>query len=204
MALKTVVYVRAVDNLGDARYCAGMGVDMIGFNLNPGDTKHLSLQQAEEIAGWLSGVALVGDFGASEPVPMQKQFDYLEFSRPELVHEFAKLHVPLILHLSLTEHQTVESIVEACQYCREHITHLIISSEVPLDDRTLEQIKEVASTIKTLLAFPMAPQAVEHILERTGAAGVVLKGGNEIRPGYNNYDELADMLEALEVDEFAD
>ncbi len=34
MSLNTFVYIRDVDNLSDARYCAGMGVDMIGFRLD--------------------------------------------------------------------------------------------------------------------------------------------------------------------------
>ena len=29
-----------------------------------------------------------------------------------------------------------------------------------------------------------------------------MRGGNEIRPGFKDFDELADILEALDVDEF--
>ncbi len=34
MALKTIVKVGNITNLSDARYCAVMGVDMLGFCLN--------------------------------------------------------------------------------------------------------------------------------------------------------------------------
>lgn len=30
-----------------------------------------------------------------------------------------------------------------------------------------------------------------------------MRGGNEIRPGYKNFDALADVLESLEDDEYA-
>ena len=36
MALNTLTAVTEINNLSDARYCAGMGVDIIGFNLAAG------------------------------------------------------------------------------------------------------------------------------------------------------------------------
>ncbi|MFT7382188.1 MAG: phosphoribosylanthranilate isomerase, partial [Roseivirga sp.] len=30
-----------------------------------------------------------------------------------------------------------------------------------------------------------------------------IRGGNEIRPGYKDFDEMADILEALEIDDMA-
>lgn len=38
MALKTFVKISGVNNLSDARYCAGMGVNQLGFNI---EDKHL-------------------------------------------------------------------------------------------------------------------------------------------------------------------
>ena len=41
MGLKTLVKVSEVNNLSDARYCAGMGVEMIGFSLDENHPKFI-------------------------------------------------------------------------------------------------------------------------------------------------------------------
>jgi len=41
---------------------------------------------------------------------------------------------------------------------------------------------------------------VESLFEELPLAGIALKGGDEIRAGYKDYDELADILELLEED----
>ncbi|MFM1835376.1 MAG: hypothetical protein RJA04_63, partial [Bacteroidota bacterium] len=48
--LKTLVKVSAITNLSDARYCAGMGVDLLGFPLGK-----ISIDQFTEIRNWLAG-----------------------------------------------------------------------------------------------------------------------------------------------------
>ena len=44
MGLRTSVIVNGVNNLSDARYCAGMGVDVIGFNLKLDDPNRVQPQ----------------------------------------------------------------------------------------------------------------------------------------------------------------
>jgi phosphoribosylanthranilate isomerase len=41
---------------------------------------------------------------------------------------------------------------------------------------------------------------LKKALVHTGISGVCLQGGTEIRPGLKTYDELGEILEALDVD----
>ena len=41
------------------------------------------------------------------------------------------------------------------------------------------------------------------LLDQFQPKGIVLEGGNEIRPGYKDFNELADILELLEIDDLA-
>ena len=68
MALKTFVKISAINNLSDARYCAGMGVDMLGFALEPTNPDSISPEKYTEIIGWLSGVKFVGEFEQSNQI----------------------------------------------------------------------------------------------------------------------------------------
>ena len=61
MALKTLVKVGNISNLSDARYCAGMGVDMLGFRVISGQEHYVSPELFKEIRGWFSGPSVVAE-----------------------------------------------------------------------------------------------------------------------------------------------
>ena len=63
--LKTKVKVGKVTNLSDARYCAGMGVDMLGFSIG---LAHDSIdpKKYKEITEWVSGPDFVLEWAGAE------------------------------------------------------------------------------------------------------------------------------------------
>ena len=59
MSLKTFVKVGNITNLTDARYCAGMGVNQLGFNV---EDPNFTVEKFKEITGWLEGIEYVAEF----------------------------------------------------------------------------------------------------------------------------------------------
>ena len=53
MSLKTLVKVGGVTNLSDARYCAGMGVAILGFCPEPSRPDYVDLDKFKEITNWI-------------------------------------------------------------------------------------------------------------------------------------------------------
>lgn len=51
-----------VTHLSDARFAAAQGFEYISLNLDP-QNNGISLEEAQEILGWISGPLLVGSFG---------------------------------------------------------------------------------------------------------------------------------------------
>ena len=51
MALIVPVMVRGINNLSDARYCAGMGADCLTFRLDPSWADHLTPEAVQELGG---------------------------------------------------------------------------------------------------------------------------------------------------------
>ena len=90
MALKTMVKVGQITNLSNARYCAGMGVNMLGFVVDDGSEFFISPEQFREISGWVAGVEFVGEISGSQiPELTGYSFSYLQVSDralPEIVH----------------------------------------------------------------------------------------------------------------------
>lgn len=68
MALKLSVKIGDVTNLSDARYAAGMGVDYIGFNINPDSEHFVTSDKVAEIINWVSGVGIIGEIGEKLPI----------------------------------------------------------------------------------------------------------------------------------------
>src|SRR5688572_33445133 len=102
MPLKTFVKVGCITNLSDARYCAGMGVDMLGFRVVEGQEDYIKPSQFQEIRGWISGPSVVAEvYGLKSPddlAPILESFkpDYLEMSLQEL-SLFSTLPLPFVL-----------------------------------------------------------------------------------------------------------
>lgn len=205
MALSSFVYISDVDNLSDARYAAGMGVDLIGFRLNPKNESSLSPGRFKEISSWVSGVKLVGEFGDSTPEEVkdalaQFKVDYLLISDESQIHEFEQFDKPLILKILISE-ETKDSLASTFNYCSGLVDYFLLESKLKnLDKEEISFINTYASQFPILLGYGVDMANAKAIAGELKLKGISLKGSSEIRPGYKDFDELADILEVLEVD----
>lgn len=201
MALKTFVKVSAVNNLSDARYCAGMEVNMIGFNLEKNNPDYISPDAYNELTTWLSGPQYVGEFENYSAVEIQEalscyKIDYVEVNSKDIIENLNHTMLPVILKQTIAEAAELPADLD--------IEYLLISgADAVLSDDNIKLIKQLSQHYQILLGAGVTEENVESVLEVSGAFGIALQGGNELRPGYKDYDELADILEALEVDDLA-
>lgn len=206
MALKTLVKVSEVNNLSDARYCAGMGVDMVGFNLNEGSDNYINPENFLAITGWLEGVKFVAEFENTLPDNLTTYLSdysvqFIQVNKPELVNELlqSNLEIPIILKLTAKNELSVYRSV--FQELGETVSHFLIESEKEevISETSFNELKHTAAQNNILVGYGIFPNNLEQILEGIKPIGIALKGGNEIRPGYKDFDELADILEELEL-----
>src|ERR1044071_5737472 len=103
MPLKTVVKVGNITNLSDARYCSGMGVDMLGFRVLEGQPNYLSPKLFQEIRGWVTGPKIVAEiYGLTSPDQLQSIIenyapDYFELNASEFEAFQGDLTLPCIV-----------------------------------------------------------------------------------------------------------
>ncbi|MEO1052190.1 MAG: phosphoribosylanthranilate isomerase [Bacteroidota bacterium] len=205
MALKTFVKVGRVNNLSDARYCAGMNVDLIGFNLDKDDENYVDITKYAGIKEWLSGIKYVGEFETSSIDEIEEAIeayepDYIQITDISMVPDLRDTERGLILNIDI---RSLEDLLPRIIQCKEDISYLLLESQ---EDRVSETQKDVISAankeVPVLLGFGFAEDNVEALIDEVGVSGISLNGGDEIRPGFKDYDELADILEALEAEEF--
>lgn len=60
------ILVKSITSLSEARYCAGMFVDFISFDLKEESPYFIPKKSFDEIRGWLSGVKILGSMAGHD------------------------------------------------------------------------------------------------------------------------------------------
>lgn len=200
MSLKTLVKVSNITNLSDARYCAGMGVEMIGFVMDIFSADYTSPEKMKEIKSWVAGVQIVGetqsaDYEEVKALVEAYEIDILQISEAGLLPQIADLGKPIILKLEF-ESAYLEDYLE--RYSQFVEFFLVDGGD--FSDFARYTLKEYSFNYPIVLDFGITAENVNELLEEMQIKGFALKGSNEIRPGYKDYDELSEILEVLEED----
>lgn len=190
MALKTLVKVGSVTNLSDARYCAGMGVELLGFRAVEGQENFVSPKQFQEIRGWVSGPQIVAEIYGIRTLEELNAIlesyrpDYLEFGPRELQIVGSALTLPFILAIDSGIDLPASILTPAyilTQPAATHLERLLPDHEILLAAQSMEE--------------------VANAVAGTGITGIALNGSHEIKPGLKDFNDLALILESLEVDD---
>ncbi len=200
MALKTLVKVSNITNLSDARYCAGMGVEMLGFVMDKHSTDYISPEKMKEIKSWVAGVLTVGetqsgDYKEVESFVEDYEIDILQISDASLLPQIADLGKPIILKLDFDSAYFEDYLERYAQF-----VEFFLADGVELSDFARYTLKEYAFNYPIVLDFGITAENINELLEEMHLHGIALKGTNELRPGSKDYDELRDILEIIEID----
>ncbi|WP_192349553.1 phosphoribosylanthranilate isomerase [Algoriphagus sp. Y33] len=206
MALSTFVKISGITNLSDARYCAGMYVDLLGFSIEEESEKFITPTQFNEITGWVSGLEFVGEFltytgyQVQETLESYPSIKWIEHDRIEPLADLEGKGYGLIYRMDLEEVRHIE--LEVAEKLNESgiIFHAISSHEV-LDQKDKQAIKLLSENCRVILGVGITAANVRGLIEDLNLYGISLVGGEEIKPGLKDFDELADILEALEVED---
>lgn len=197
MPLKTLVKVGNISNLSDARYCAGMGVEMLGFTVIEGKENFINPKSYQEIRGWVSGPSIVAEIYGINGQPNLAQIieeyapDFLELGINEL-HLLPETTLPLIVSLdqTLSDEQKQE-----LYSLKDKIAFILIDNPII----SFPFIKEMSHGFPVLIMIRSAVK-ISELLAAKGISGITLNGSHEIKPGLKDYGQLADVLEQLETD----
>ena len=112
MALKTLVKLSNVNNLSDARYAAGMGVELIGFDLDESSENYVDPDQFHAITNWISGVKFVGelstiDQGSVDKLLSQYKLDYIQLHAAADYNSINFREVPVLVKIDSVERNEI-------------------------------------------------------------------------------------------------
>lgn len=207
MALRTTVKVGSINNLSDARYCAGMGVDILGFCFETEDDKFVEPTIFLSISEWLSGVEYMAEFPTytaqkiEESLEKYEKVQHLQIGNVTDLPLLEKRDTPITLSLNASNYSSLGDIADVLQQYHQQVTFFVLENPHELPHLTLSDALHLAEQYAVLLGFGITSENVLSLVDNSAIEGIALKGGDEIKPGYKDFDDLAEILEVLEVDE---
>ncbi|UOQ96031.1 hypothetical protein MUN81_12250 [Hymenobacter sp. 5317J-9] len=198
MAHLVPLLIRGINNLSDARYCAGMGADKLTFVLDPSLPGALDTRAVKELAGWVAGVELIGEFdqlSAAEinAVAADCALDAVLLRRPRIEAELAEIAPPVYVELP------AGATGQATDFSAAPIGWVI---ELEAAGQTLDTstLREIAQQRPLWLGPGLNPTLAHDLATHLPLAGLSFPSGDEVKPGLRDFDQLEAVFEALEQD----
>lgn len=190
MSLKTKVKVGHVTTLSEARYCAGMGVDWLGF---PVGENGLTPEAYRQLIEWVAGPELVLEVFRSHTLDLEYITEhypghYIAIG-PRQIDWLSKSQLQFVLVITPADWVTIYGDVMG----RSNIRLIEVVGATPSDAAT---IRAIAAHFPTLVQINRLDQLDE--VAGLPSNGISLVGSKEEKPGIQNYGLVADVLEKLE------
>ena len=195
--LRTQVKVSSIANLSDARYCAGMGVEWLGFPL-----QEITFERFTEIRNWLAGVQIVGEFTKAtaeqirEAVSTYKP-DVIEIDSSVSLVAIQSIEIPKILRVNIDTDNLPAIFAASAPY----VSHFLVVGD-SVDSLTgMEASIEIWSAqYPIILGLDIPESDLDEWVEQSSIQGIGLVAGEEDRPGFRDFTDLMTILEKLETE----
>lgn len=189
--LQTNIIASSITNLTDARYFAAWGAYAMGFDLNVGSANLVSPAQVHAFKDWISGPIIIGEFsGLQSRDEIDELIKTLSLDAIQL-GPFApqewRFEIPVYREVFVNK---TEGLPEADFY--------IIKSEATFEDKDRHQITAITEASPSFIDLSLPADQYLGLIKKANLNGLVLRGGAEEKVGYKSYDEIDEILEALE------
>jgi phosphoribosylanthranilate isomerase len=202
MALLTRLKLSGINNLSDARFAAAAGFEYIGFCFNPQSDHYLAPVKAKEIIDWTTGCAISGEFGNQSvqeiaDISSLLNLDAVELNNALLPDELKQIDRAIIKHIDTALFQNESLLTELNAYAAVADGFLLYTTNDQLPDAAL--LKQICSDYKIIWGYDVNASGIKHIVEHYRPYAINLQGGDEERPGVKDFDELNDILDAVQL-----
>lgn len=195
--LKTQVKVSSITNLSDARYCAGMGVEWLGFPL-----QEITVEKFTEIRNWLAGVQIVGEFTKATADQVREavttyQPDVIEFDSSVSLVAIQSIDVSKILRVNIDTDNLPAIFAASAPY----VSHFLLVGDSADSLIGMEASIEIwAAQYPIILGLDIPEDDLDEWVEQSSIQGIGLVAGEEDRPGFRDFTDLMTILEKLETE----
>jgi phosphoribosylanthranilate isomerase len=190
--------IRGINNLSDARYCAGMGADKLTFILDPSLPGHLDTKAVKELAGWIAGVELIGEFDQLSSfeinaIAAECALDAVLLRNPRSADELAEIAPPVYVELAADAAALTQPLPAS-------LIGLVVELPETVTADTLAALGAISHEKPLWLGPGLDPERARALVTELNPAGLVFPSGDEVKPGLRDFDQLEAVFEALETE----
>ena len=195
--LRTKVKVSAIESLSDARYCAGMGVEWLGFSMTL-----VPVDKFNEIRNWLSGIQIVGE---AFNCPEDQIIALCEVYKPDVLEIDSSANLEKIKHLTLAKILRVnldsDNLPALFAAARPYVDYFLLVGDSDDSLKGFENQLEIWSAQYPIIVGLSIPDLdLDEWVDQSSIQGIGLIAGKEERPGYRDFTDLMTILEKLETE----
>lgn len=208
--LKTRIKASQITNLTDARYFAAREVEWLGFNLDTGTENFVHPHNIKAIKEWLEGPKIVGEFGMQDSSEIIAAIEFLNLDAIQVgmyadTNALASQSVSIIKEIVVektTDYNDLRNTLETnaanvaiflLDYSKNNIPWKSLASNK-------NTLKDLCHEFKIILSIDFEFAELLEILDSIQIYGLSLTGGEEEKVGFKSFDELDEILDALEVE----
>lgn len=207
--MSTKLKICGLTTLADARYCAGAGVDFLGFIFHPQSPRAVEPQVVRSIAEWIHGPEIVGVFVDQSPervanAASEARLTMVQLHGSETPEDCAQLSLPIIkaFRVSPIDDASVlrermlpfDSVVDYFLLDTYHAAAAGGTGEV-FDWRIAA---ELAREFPLFLSGGIDASNVREAVDRVRPLAIDLSSGVESRPGSKDFDLVGQFLEVFD------
>lgn len=210
---RPLVKICGLTTLEDARFCAGLGADYLGFIQHPESPRYVAPEAAREMLSWIYGAKGVGVFVNRTAAEVNAACETAGFAvaqlhgdePPEVVEAVT---VPVIKALRVMHDASVEQLRGALEPYRgkvfgflldTHSTSLWGGTGESFNWRLARELSaELAGEdVPLFLAGGLTPANVAEAVVTMRPSGVDVSSGLESAPGVKDFETVAAFFDAL-------
>jgi phosphoribosylanthranilate isomerase len=205
MAFLTKIKLGSVNNLSDARYAAAAGIDYIGFCFDPTQAQYIVPIKAKEIIDWIAGTVVVGEFGNQSiqeisDISELLNIDVIEVENGCYPDELKTLNQAIIKKVDIEQYNEASLRNELQAYASvADAFHFYVGSHNPDFDTT--HALKLANDYRIIWGLDTHTGDIKNWVQSQHPFGINIISGEEERPGIKDFDQIADILEQLTIEE---
>lgn len=198
-----------ITRLEDARFCAGAGVDYLGFIQYPQSPRFIEPKRAKEIIEWVHGPRSVGVFVNESPETVNRiaddaGFDLVQLHGHEDPDTCAQIERPIIKAFRVVHDASAEQLRLLMEPYRDVVSLFLLDTfKTSLWGGTGESfnwrlVRDLSEEFPLFLAGGINASNIREAVLTMRPHGIDISSSVESEPGIKDFDQLTAFFEAFE------
>ncbi len=206
----TKIKICGITSLADARYCAGAGVDYLGFIQYPDSPRYIPPSEAKAIIEWLYGPETVGVFvnetaETINRVVEETGFDVAQVHGQMMPDEVANISCKTILALAVSEETTPASLEAQLATYEDAVDYFLLdTAKAGLYGGTgatfnWDIARNLTAAYPIFIAGGLGAHNIAEVIQTLSPFAIDLSSSVESSPGVKDFDKLGELFDVYDA-----